>query len=113
MAEIIQKQLGKRIQQLRKSKGFSQEKFAEAIGIATTSLSYIETGNGFLTSDTLEKISKILNVEPYELFLFNDIFSSLSNEDMLKYIYEKLDSLRGNTEQLKSVYMYFKGIITP
>ena len=107
MAEIIQKQLGKRIQNLRKSKGFSQEKFAEAIGIATTSLSYIETGNGFLTSDTL------LNVEPYELFLFNDIFASLSNEDMLKYIYDKLDSLRGNTEQLKSVYMYFKGIITP
>ena len=113
MAEIIQKQLGKRIQNLRKSKGFSQEKFAEAIGIATTSLSYIETGNGFLTSDTLEKISKILNVEPYELFLFNDIFASLSNEDMLKYIYEKLDSIKGSPEQLKSVYMYFKGIITP
>ena len=111
MAEIIQKQLGKRIQNLRKSKGFSQEKFAEAIGIATTSLSYIETGNGFLTSDTLEKISKILNVEPYELFLFNDIFSSLSNEDMLKYIYEKLDSIKGSPEQLKSVYMYFKGIV--
>ena len=111
MAEIIQKQLGKRIQKLRKSKGFSQEKFAEAIGIATTSLSYIETGNGFLTSDTLEKISKILNVEPYELFLFNDIFASLSNEDMLKYIYEKLDRIKGSPEQLKSVYMYFKGIV--
>lgn len=111
MSEIIQKQLGQRIQRLRKNKGFSQEKFAEAIGIATTSLSYIETGNGFLTSDTLEKISKILEVEPYELFLFNDIYASLTNEDMYNYVLEKLDVIKDNTEQLKAVYTYFQGIV--
>ena len=111
MSEIIQKQLGQRIQKLRKSKGYSQEKFAEAIGIATTSLSYIETGNGFLTSSTLEKISKTLEVEPYELFLFNDIFATLTNEDMLKFIFEKIESMRNNTEQIKAVYTYFKGLI--
>lgn len=111
MSEIIQKQLGQRIQKLRKNKGFSQEKFAEAIGIATTSLSYIETGNGFLTSSTLEKICRTLEVEPYELFLFGDIFKSLSNEQMLQFIYGKLEKIKDDKEQLKAVFTYFSGII--
>ena len=34
MKSYIQKQLGKRIQELRKIKGLSQEVFAEKIGIA-------------------------------------------------------------------------------
>ena len=60
MIKDINKQLGKRIQYLRKQKGFSQEKFAEAINIATTSLSYIETGRGFMTLATLEKMTEVL-----------------------------------------------------
>ena len=40
----IRKQVGKKIQKIRKSKGFTQEKLAELIGIEPPSLSYIETG---------------------------------------------------------------------
>ena len=66
----IKKLLGNKIQELRKSKGFSQSEFAEKIDISVNGLGVIETGKGFLTADTLEKILNVLNLEPEELFSF-------------------------------------------
>ena len=67
----IKKQLGARIKQLRQTKGFSQEQFAERLGIATRTLCGIEIGKNFLTSKTLEKILEILEITPQELFIIN------------------------------------------
>ena len=49
----IKKLLGAKISSIRKERGYSQIQFAELLGISTNALSVIETGNGFLTSDTL------------------------------------------------------------
>lgn len=68
--------LGAKISQIRKEKGGSQMKFAEMLGISTNALSLIETGNGFLTAETLEKVLINLNVEPDELFSFGGIKSN-------------------------------------
>ena len=108
MVENIGKQLGKRIQYLRKQRGFSQEKFAEAINIATTSLSYIETGRGFMTLSTLEKMANTLNVEPHEIFQF---ISLQSNEDMFNYLNQKINSIKEDNEKLKTVYNILKNIL--
>ena len=105
--EISQK-LGKRIKYLRLQKGFSQEKLAEAINIATTSLSYIETGRGFMTLDTLEKLAKALNVDLYEIFQFTTIET---NENMYNYISSKLDTIKNNDEKISMVYHIVKNII--
>ena len=43
----IKKQLGARIKKLRQDKGFSQEQFAEKLGIATRTLCGIEIGKNF------------------------------------------------------------------
>ncbi|MBO6087373.1 helix-turn-helix transcriptional regulator [bacterium] len=83
MSSALNKQIGKRIQYLRRQRGLSQEKLAELLNIATTSLSYIETGRGFMTLSTLENLSKILKVEPYEIFQFTSINS---NKEMLNFI---------------------------
>lgn len=83
MKTNIQKRLGERIQKLRKLNGLSQETLAEQLGIATNTLSSIETGNAFMTSSTLEKIIETLNVSPQELFTFGD---ELNNLDMYSYI---------------------------
>jgi DNA-binding helix-turn-helix protein len=69
----IKKLLGAKISQIRKERGFSQIKFAEMLGLSTNALSIIETGNGFLTAETLEKILEKLNLEPDELFSFGGI----------------------------------------
>ncbi len=105
MKSEINKQLGKRIQYLRKQKGLSQEKLAEALNIATTSLSYIETGRGFMTLNTLENMAKILEVEPYEIF---QNISINSNEEMYNYLIKKLETLKNNTPKLKLLCDLFK-----
>lgn len=108
MSTEISKQLGYRVKYLRKQKGFSQEKFAEAIGIATTSLSFIETGRGFMTLNTMEKITKVLEIEPYELFQF---VSVETNEEMYEFIIKKLNFIKNDNEKLKTVYTILKNIL--
>ena len=66
----IKSKLGKRIKELRKQKGYSQEKLAEKLNIAQNTLSKIELGENFLTAETLEKLIFALEVTPSELFDF-------------------------------------------
>ena len=108
MESALNKQIGKRIQYLRKQRGLSQEKLAELLNIATTSLSYIETGRGFMTLSTLEKLSKILNVEPYEIFQFTSIST---NKEMFDFIMNKLKLIKNDNEKLKTIYNIFKNIV--
>jgi len=68
----IKELLGKRIRQLRKKDGLSQEMFAELIGIDPNSVSRIECGVHYPSLDTIEKIASILKVEMRDLFLFNN-----------------------------------------
>jgi len=108
MTVNIQKELGKRIQELRKIKGFSQEVFAEKIGIATNNLSNIETGKGFMTSQTMEKILEILDISPSELFEFPQVKSS---SEMYSYITKKLEFIKSDPDRLKIMYNLVKSLI--
>lgn len=101
----IKKKLGARISALRKIKGFTQQKFAEKIGIATSSLSYIETGVNFPHSKTLEKIVEVLEITADELFTFNDV---VSNDDILNILHKKIDLLKDNNEKLKILLEFLK-----
>ena len=108
MQKGLNKQIGKRIKELRSIKGYSQERLAEAIDIATNSLSYIESGHGFMTLSTLDKICRVLDVEPYEVFKFRKIENK---EDMYKYIIKKLNFIKDNDEKLNHLYTYIKDFI--
>lgn len=107
MTTEINKQLGKRIQYLRKQKGLSQEKFAEAISIATTSLSYIETGRGFMSLPTLLKMTEVLDIELYEIFQFVSI---KTNDEMYNYLIKTINSIKNDTDKLKTVYSVLKNM---
>ncbi|MCQ2754440.1 MAG: helix-turn-helix domain-containing protein [bacterium] len=107
MKTEINKKLGKRIRFLRLQRNLSQEKLAEAIDIATTSLSYIETGRGFMTLSTLEKLAQTLNVELYEIFKFTSL---QTNEEIYNDILNKLKIIKNSDEKLKIVYDFIKNI---
>lgn len=62
-----QKQLGKKIQKLRKKTGFSQEKFAERLDLSRTHVGHIEQGRKSPSIQTLEKIAQVLKVKPRDL----------------------------------------------
>lgn len=108
MTSDLNKQIGQRIKELRKIKGYSQERLAEALDIATNSLSYIESGHGFMTLTTLDKMCRVLGVEPFEIFQFRRIENK---EEMYGYIIKKLEFIKDNNEKLNHLYMYIKNFI--
>ena len=95
----MQQLLGFRLKNIRKSKKISQEELAELMDISVTSISNIETGKRAISLKTLEKLSKVLNIKIYELFLFNNIDPK---EKILEQIYSNLESknIKNNIEKL-------------
>lgn len=60
-------EIGERIRKMRKAHEFSQEELAEKIGISTTHMSHIETGNTKLSLPVLVAISLALEVQTDDL----------------------------------------------
>lgn len=84
------KLLGKRIKQIRKQRGYTQEQLSEFINIETSSLSGIESGRFFPSLHVLEKMSSVLKIELIEFFKFTtvDIPQNL-DEEIEKIIYSQ------------------------
>lgn len=59
--------IGKRIQALRKERGYSQEDFAYEAGIARTYMGRVERGEQNISIQNLIKIALALRSEVYEL----------------------------------------------
>jgi len=108
MKSKLNVQIGARIQYLRKQRGLSQEQLAEELNIATTSLSYIETGRGFMTLATLEKMSEVLQVEPADIFQFATL---KTNEEIYGMLISKLGMIKNDNEKLQTAYTILKNIL--
>lgn len=67
---MIQQELGKRIGELRKAKGYSQESFARKSGIDRTYIASVEAGKRNISIDNIKKIADALNVTLNDLFDF-------------------------------------------
>lgn len=67
------KLIGQRIKELRKRKGYSQEKFAEKAETSPNYLSRIERGTENPTLDMLIKLASALEVEMWEMFDFGHV----------------------------------------
>jgi len=63
-----QKKLGKRIAELRKKRGFSQEEFAHECGFHRSYMGAVERGEKNITIQKVEQIAKALNASLSELF---------------------------------------------
>jgi len=60
--------LEKKISELRKEKGFTQEKLALEANIDRTYISDIEKGNRNISLEILDKLSKTLNIHISQIF---------------------------------------------
>ena len=70
MAYKINKQLGDKIQRVRKSQKINQEELASKAGIQTATLSNIERGETDTSVYTIFKIASALRIHIKELFTF-------------------------------------------
>lgn len=64
----LMKAFGKRVAEVRKSRGVTQQHLAEQIGMSVVAIAYIETGKRWARLGTLNKIAKALKVEVADFF---------------------------------------------
>lgn len=99
--------LGNNIKKYRQIKGYSQEDFSEMLTISQQTLSRIERGKNFVTSETLEKIPHLLGVEAYELFMNDGDYTS---DNILEDINRYLSVIKTNPKKLDCVHRIIKDI---
>ena len=100
------KKLGKRIKELRKRKGYTQEKLAEMINMEQNTISVIESGRNFPTLVTLEKMANILGVELSDFFNY-DAFDDIA--EIKRYTDNQISAM--NETELKLTYKFIRNII--
>lgn len=104
--DIIKKRFGERLKTLRKVKNYTQEALAEDVGINLRQLARIEAGESFISSITLYKICKVLNITPRALFNFsiedtllktgtnNEVyFNVIKQDNVLKLVFNENQSV--------------------
>ena len=68
----LQRIVGRNLRRHRLERGFSQEAFADYMGVHRTYMGSVERGERNLTLQTLEKIADFLGVDPRELLDDNE-----------------------------------------
>lgn len=66
----IVRKFGQRVRELRKAKGWSQEKLAERAGLNWKFIGLVETGKSDLTLKSVEKIATGLDIPIAHFFIF-------------------------------------------
>lgn len=64
----LMKAFGKRVAEVRKSRGFTQQQLAERVNMSVVAIAYIETGKRWARLGTLNKIANNLKVDIADLF---------------------------------------------
>lgn len=95
----IKKTLGNNIHEFRLKKNLTQEQLAEKIGITSITLSKLENGKSWISLETLEKLIKILDVKPYQLFIETQNEYRQYKEILLKSINKMIDENFENLEE--------------
>ncbi len=83
----IKRAVGRRIKIVRQRSGLTQDQLAERVALSPKYISGIERGVENPTMDNLIRLAKVLEVEPYDLFLFGE---SEENEKALRKGIEKM-----------------------
>lgn len=68
-ANSIEQLIGKRIQKLRRSKGYTQQQFSEMIGISTNYLSDVERGKNSMRLGRLAVVIDALDCSADDVFM--------------------------------------------
>ncbi len=73
-------EFNEKLQQLRKSRGLTQEELAEALFVSRTAVSKWESGRGYPNIDSLKELSRFFSVKIDDLICSEEILSAAENE---------------------------------
>jgi len=77
-------EFNKKLQELRKQKGLTQEELAELLFVSRTAVSKWESGRGYPTIDSLKQIAKFYGITVDELLSGEELLSIAKEETNLK-----------------------------
>lgn len=103
----IRKPLGKRIAQLRRQKGLTQEQLSEKLDIAKNSLSNIESGRSFMSFSKVQKLIDIFEIEPFELFVFEKQQAKVIQKGLKRAV----DLIKHDKNKAMLAYEYINNLI--
>lgn len=99
----IKKLVGYNLKKLRLRHKLTQEKFAEKIGIEASNVSRIESGEQFLSTNTINNIIKTFNIEPQMLCIREKDYNI---EQAYQEILVSIEKLKTNKTLFKLAYDY-------
>ncbi len=97
--EDLRIKFGKRIRELRKDRKLTQEELGEKTDLHNTYIGAIERGERNLSLESIEKLSKGLNIEISELFTFPPTKLPLHHEIIISEIIELIK--KGDRKTIK------------
>ncbi len=103
----IKRQLGYKIKRLRQKKGYTQEQLAEMANISTRSLSGIESGENFMTAQTMENLLGCLGVTVDDLFTSEHLKPT---ENLISEINDIINSVKDDRDKIENIYKIVKAI---
>ena len=92
--------LSSNIKRCRLKNNLSQLALAEKMDISTNFLSDIERCKAWISPGTLVKLAGVLNIEPYELFKTDALFSDTEKSLLQHYADENLKAVLSVVNQL-------------
>lgn len=98
--------LGARLKEIRKVRGFSQERLAEKVDISPRYLSRLEVGQKTPSIETLARLAEALEVQVWELFDYR-------HEGTMKELRETMRKLiqEGDERQLRLAVKVFRAVL--
>lgn len=98
--KTFRKLIGERVRYYRNLKNLTQEQLAEIMEFNTKSISLLENGHNYIALNKVPKLCKALEIEPYQLFIFDKRNSK--SLTIQADIHELLDTM--DNKKLKLAY---------
>lgn len=104
--DMMQEQIGARVRDLRKERGWTQEQFGELTEMSTTTISRLELGKQMVSVEKLIKIAETVGVGMEKIMAdFMTMTEGESEDAELLYLLKKMDSV--DKEYIKKhVYIF-------
>lgn len=111
----ITKSFGESLKRNRKLKNLTQGKLATLVGINLRQLARIEAGESFVTSDTLQKLCEVLNIQPKNLFEPCSTTHEIESESFVKdkdykEFYKNVAEILQDKNKVKFVNLAYKSL---
>lgn len=101
-SNIIKKNFGLNVKKLRIAKSLTQEQLAEALDLQVQSITFIETGRTFISSEVLANLCNYFDVDPGFFFAPKNIELTDKQLNLKKEISQLLSGFDYKT--LQSIY---------